>query len=141
MKKWKTCMGLALLLGMLAGCGSKGGPDACLGRYDGVELEYDGYTMEVDASENYIELKENGKLEIALEGETSSGKWSLEGEELTVELKNDSNEYVGVLEDGWLILDLQELIYTFKNDSYKSGSVLSHLKDVKNGGSVHSDDE
>lgn len=130
----------ALLLAMLLGCGSKGGPDSVLGRYDGMELEYDDYTMEVDASENYIELKEKGKLEIALEGETSSGKWSLDGDELTVTLKNDSNEYAGVLQDGWLILDLQDLVYTFKSGN-AGGSVLSRLKNVENGVAVYNGDE
>ena len=122
----------ALALTTLAGCGSKGGADQYLGRYDGVELEYDDFTMDVDADENYIELMENGKLEIALEGETSSGKWELDGEELTVKLKNDKNEYAGVLQDGWLVLDLQDLIYTFKNENGTgNGSVLSRLKDVE----------
>ena len=136
MKKWRsgavTALLTALVLTALTGCGSKGGEDSALGRYDGVELEYDDFTMEVDASENYIELKEKGKLELALEGETSSGKWSLDGDELTVKLKNDSNEYAGVLQDGWLILDLQDLVYTFKNENGTgNGSVLSRLKDVE----------
>ncbi|MBO4903102.1 MAG: hypothetical protein J5518_09945 [Lachnospiraceae bacterium] len=125
----------------LAGCGGKKSTDPNVGHYDAVGLEYDGFSLDTDADENYIELKDKGKLEIMLEGETSSGKWSLDGDEISIKLAHDSNDYTGVLDGGYLVVDLQGLVYTFYKEGGASGSVLQRLKDVENGVPVYAGKE
>ena len=74
-------------------------------------------------------------------GETSSGKWKLDGEDITVELAHDDNEYEGVLDDGWLVLDFEEMVYTFYKEGGENSSVLSRLKAVENGEIVYGGEE
>ncbi len=131
----------AMTLSVLAGCGKSAKNDPYVGLYEGAELEYDGYAMDVDAEDNYIELKDNGKLEIALMGETSSGKWKRDGDDITVELAHDDNEYEGVFEDGWLVLDFDEMVYSFYKEGGENSSVLSRLKAVEEGEIVYGDEE
>ena len=104
---------LVLLLTLFGG-GDKNDPN--LGRYNGISCTYAG--MELGAEGEWIELKSGGKLTMMLMGEEYSGKWKLDGEDLTVTQAGDT--YYGTLSGNVLTIDLSEVIYVY----LKEGAVL-----------------
>ena len=107
---------LVVLVVALFGGGSGDKNDPNLGRYNGISCTYAG--MELGAEGEWIELKSGGKLTMMLMGEEYSGKWKLDGENLTVTQAGDT--YYGTLSENVLTLDLSEVIYVYLKD----GAVL-----------------
>lgn len=103
---------IVILISCIAG-GGKDKDDPNLGVYNGVSCTYAG--MELGADGEWIELKSGGKLTIMLMGEKYSGKWELNGEELTVQQGGDT--FYGTLEDGVIVLDLSDVIYTYEKEA------------------------
>ena len=106
-------LAVALIVGLIsciAGGGKKNDPN--LGVYNGVSCTYAG--MELGADGEWIELKSGGKLKMMLMGEEYSGKWELEGEDLTITQAGDS--FYGTLRNGVLTLDLSGVIYIYEKE-------------------------
>ena len=107
---------LAILLVVLLISCIAGGSDPNIGLYNGVSYTHDG--VEMSAAEEWVELKSGGKLEMSLMGDEFSGKWEVDGEDLTVIQAGDS--YYGTLKEGVLILDLDGWVFTYVNKDYKA---------------------
>ena len=101
---------LAALLFSCVGGGDSDDPN--LGLYNGVSCSYAG--MELGAEGEWVELKSGGKAKFLLMGDEFSGKWELEGEDLTVTQGGDT--YYGTISNGILTLDLEGVIYTFEKE-------------------------
>lgn len=97
-----------VLASMLSGSEDK----AVLGRYEGVRCIVEG--IEIGAEEEWVELKSGGKVQLHLMGDTYQGKWTLDGENLTITQSGD--EYSGILRDGVMTVDFYGMNYTFAKD-------------------------
>ncbi len=102
---------VALLLTMFGGGGDSDDPN--LGMYNAVSCSYGGFEM--SAAGEWLELKSGGKLKMNLMGEEYSGKWELDGENLTVTQAGDT--YYGTLSNGTVVLDLSGVIYTYEKEA------------------------
>lgn len=100
---------LAAVVGMMFFGNSTEVDEAVLGTYKIVEGDY-GDTAE-DAEDDYIELLEKGKAEVCLLGEETEGKWKLEEDALT--LKVNKEEFTGTLADGIIVLEYEDISYTY----------------------------
>ena len=96
------------------GGGNKNDPN--LGRYNAVSCVYSG--VELGAEGEWIELNSGGKFTMKLMGDEYSGKWELDGEDLTVKQAGDT--YYGTLKDGTIVLDLGGMVYTYVNEHYEA---------------------
>ncbi len=103
-------LAVGLVVSMLAGCG--GGADADnpnLGVYkiqslSGMTIEDLNDLLGEDYSEMItIELKAGGKGEMTVEGDGGKIKWSMDGDNITIEDASDS--LTGTLVDGVMTLD------------------------------------
>ena len=102
---------VALLLTMFGGGGDSDDPN--LGVYNAVSCSYGGFEMSAEGE--WLELKSGGKLKMNLMGEEYSGKWELDGENLTVTQAGDT--YYGTLSNGTVVLDLSGVIYTYEKEA------------------------
>ena len=107
-------LAVALIVGLISCIAGGGGnsSDPTLGIYNGVSCSYSGFEMSAEGE--WIELKSGGKLKMNLMGEEYSGKWELDGEDLTVTQAGDT--FYGTLRNGTLVLDLSGVIYTYKKE-------------------------
>lgn len=104
---------IALAVGLFSCIGGGGdSDDPNLGMYNAVSCSYGGFEMSAEGE--WLELKSGGKLKMNLMGEEYSGKWELDGENLTVTQAGDT--YYGTLEDGVIVLDLAGLTYTYEKE-------------------------
>lgn len=104
---------IAIVVGLFSCTGGGNSDDPNLGVYNGISCSYAGFEMGADGE--WIELKSGGKLKMNLMGEEYSGKWELDGEDLTVTQAGDT--YYGTLSDGVLVLDLAGVIYTYEKEA------------------------
>ena len=110
--KFLSCLlAVVLVCSLLAGCGG-GEPDPNLGIYKAVACQVMGFEMDYEG--DYVELKKGGKATICLMGETYNGKWSLEGESLTITQKG--SEFTGRLVPGAMFVDFSGMEYTYLMD-------------------------
>ena len=106
----KKIISIALLLVMLFTlCACSSEPDPNEGMYNASTCDYAGFTLSAEGE--WLELKSGGKLAIFLMGEEYSGRWSRDGENLTI--KQGGYEYSGTVKDGTIVLDLDGVIYTY----------------------------
>lgn len=101
-----------ILASLLEGSGMVSAGDGVLGLYKGVRCSIDGIDMGAD--DEWVELKSGGKAQLRLMGDTYSGKWTLDGEDLTITESGD--EYTGTLRDGVMTVDFYGFVYTFAKD-------------------------
>ncbi|MBR6451811.1 MAG: hypothetical protein IKS87_03830 [Lachnospiraceae bacterium] len=132
-----TAIVTVLSLTLLAGCGGKKQNDPNVGLYEGVSMTYSGVDLDLDAEDNFIELKDNGKLTIRLEGEEENGKWTLDGEDIVI--KVDGEEYEGTLTNhAYLDVDLEGVTFSYYREGGEmaSSTLLSRLKRIADGEDV-----
>ena len=110
------------LLFTLFGGGDSDDPN--LGIYNGVSCTYGGFEMSAEGE--WVELKSGGKLKMNLMGEEYSGKWELDGEDLTVTQAGDT--YYGTLRNGTLVLDLSGMIYTYEKEAAEVPSIPNEVQ-------------
>ena len=103
---------IALVVGLFS-CIGGSDDDPNLGLYNGVSCVYSG--LELGAEGEWIELKSGGKLSVMLMGDEYSGRWELDGEDLTMTQAGDT--YYGTLKDGVLVLDMGGIIYTYEKEA------------------------
>jgi len=113
---------VAILFTLFGGGGDSDDPN--LGVYNGVSCSYGGF--ELSAEGEWIELKSGGKLKMNLMGEEYSGKWELDGEDLTVTQAGDT--YYGTLSNGTLVLDLSGMIYTYEKEATEAPATPEETK-------------
>jgi len=113
---------VAILFTLFGGGGDSDDPH--LGVYNGVSCSYGGF--ELSAEGEWIELKSGGKLKMNLMGEEYSGKWELDGEDLTVTQAGDT--YYGTLSNGTLVLDLSGMIYTYEKEATEAPATPEETK-------------
>ena len=113
MKKILACLLAVLLLALALGCSSgddKNDPN--LGVYTAKTAEYSGITLNVDQffEKGFtIELKSGGKCKLTADGESASGKWTLDGAKFHVEGGGISCD--GTLENGVMSIDYDGVIF------------------------------
>ena len=116
---------LALAVGLFSCIGGGGdSDDPNLGVYNGVSCSYGGFEMSAEGE--WIELKSGGKLKMNLMGEEYSGKWELDGENLTVTQAGDT--YYGTLSNGTVVLDLSGMIYTYEKEATEAPATPKETK-------------
>ena len=99
--------------------GGKDNPNA--GRYEGVSCTISGAEQKMNGE--WIQLDSNGKATFYILGEEFNGKWSLDGEKLTV--KQGGDTFSGTLKNGTATIDFGGMVYTFRmkgGTSTSSGS-------------------
>lgn len=105
---------IALAVGLFSCIGGGGdSDDPNLGVYNAVSCSYGGFEMSAEGE--WLELKSGGKLKMNLMGDEYSGKWELDGENLTVTQAGDT--YYGTLSNGTVVLDLSGVIYTYEKEA------------------------
>lgn len=109
---------LAMLLS-LAACGGSAEEDPNAGKYIGISAAVGGFSMpmsDIYPGETWIELKSGGKGSIALDGDSYSMKWALEGESITITLEGVDS--VGTLKDNAIVVDLMDMgcVMTFRKE-------------------------
>lgn len=105
---------IALAVGLFSCIGGGGdSDDPNLGVYNAVSCSYGGFEMSAEGE--WLELKSGGKLKMNLMGEEYSGKWELDGKNLTVTQAGDT--YYGTLSNGTVVLDLSGVIYTYEKEA------------------------
>jgi len=109
MKKFRSIMAIVLVaifvLGMTA-CGSSEPTDPNAGLYVAATAEAFGIEIEVAsifAGGFNIELKDNGKCKMEVDGQTANGKWTLDGTAFTV--SGGGIDCAGTLSNGEMILE------------------------------------
>ena len=108
MKKYVALLMAAVMLFCFSGCGDGGSApqtDPNAGAYTAFRAEMMG--MELDVSSAFgqgfiIELRDNGKCKISVDGKTSNGSWTLTGTAINV--NGGGVNCAGTLEDGILTL-------------------------------------
>ena len=120
-KKSGALIGLYILLGVLivallgAGAwflfGSAEKDDPALGRYEVVSCVVDG--EETETNGEYVVLRKGGDATLSLE-ESRDATWELDGEDLTLEVEEET--YTGVLVGNTLTLEVGEKEYTFQKE-------------------------
>ena len=110
---------LLFILASLLG-GTSAGEDV-LGRYEGVRCSIEG--VDIGAEDEWIELRSGGKARLYLLGDTYNGKWTLDGENLTITESGD--EYFGTLRDGVMTVDFYDMVYIFAKDGAQVPDVVT----------------
>ena len=160
MKKVQRLTGIVttmILAVSLVGC-AKPEPDPNSGMYEAVSAEMMGMAMDVsDIYENGVsfELKDGGKCEANMDGETAGMKWEVNGD--SIHLKGGGVELDGTIGGGELVLENMldmGVNMTFKctepahpellgetasgmSGAAASGNVLDRLKRAQNGETVY----
>ena len=122
------------MLVSLAACGGKDDPN--LGKYNAVSCTVMGFELGCDGE--YIELSAGGKAKISLGGDEYSGKWELDGEDITI--KQSGDKFEGTLINGVLTVDFAGMVYTYEKEGGKpakdkgdsEGGISASIQD-KNG--------
>ena len=109
---------LLLVIGLISCFGGSSKDDPNLGLYNAVSCTYSGIDLGVD--DEWIELKSGGKLDMRFMGDEYSGKWKLDGTEITITQAGD--DYTGTLKDGTLVVDFDGLIYTYVMEGYTASN-------------------
>lgn len=113
MKKLISLMLVVLLLSVgLIACGGNETEKSVVGTYAGDKYFYAGDPDNLlDNTDFTIELKSGGKAVCTREGTSYNGKWTMDGENITVteSLLIFENTYTGTLVDGTLTLTNSEL--------------------------------
>lgn len=113
MKRFKKITAVLLTAALLLGLAACGGPtydEELLGVYTCYAVEMMGYEMSADevlSEESTVELKQGGKGNMSVEGESDSMKYTLDGENITIEIEGETA--VGTLKDGILDIEIMEL--------------------------------
>ncbi len=97
---------VAMLLGLCA-CGGPTYDESLLGVYTCYAVEMLGVEMKADevlSSTSTLELKQGGKGKMSIEGTTGSIKYTLSGEDITVDVDDETAK--GTLKDGVLHIEL-----------------------------------
>ena len=130
MKKILSLMLAAMLLLTLAGCSSGGDEnDPNLGVYTAKTAEYRGLTVEVNQffEQGFsIELKSGGKCKLTADGESASGKWTLEGTKFHV--NGGGIDCDGTLENGVIRLDYDGVVFNMINEDYVAPTAEAILR-------------
>ncbi|MBQ7581909.1 MAG: hypothetical protein IJU25_03730 [Lachnospiraceae bacterium] len=131
---------MTAMIALLAGCGGNNKEaDKHIGRYVGIELEENGETSDLDGESAYIDLGEKGKATFVMDDESFDCKWSINDDAFLLKPEGESSKYEGVLDDGYLVLDLDGMIFTFQKSDADEDSVLERLKRVNDGEEVYFD--
>ena len=96
-------------LDLIGGDKKPAGNEEVLGVYGAMQCIYDG--KEQDVSDEWLELKADGKGKLLLEGEKFSFQWELDDEELLIIQQGD--KYEGTLEDDVILIDINGMEYTY----------------------------
>lgn len=113
MKKLTVILLALMLVFTFAACGGGGGGESAdpnAGIYTLTSASMSGISLspeELYTGESYVELKDNGKCTVCLDDESVSGKWILEGTDLTITTE-DVDSY-GTLQDSVIVVDLFEM--------------------------------
>ena len=130
MKKILSLMLAAMLLLTLEGCSSGGDEnDPNLGVYTAKTAEYRGLTVEVNQffEQGFsIELKSGGKCKLTADGESASGKWTLEGTKFHV--NGGGIDCDGTLENGVIRLDYDGVVFNMVNENYVAPTAEAILR-------------
>ena len=130
MKKILSLMLAALLLLSFAGCSSGDDEnDPNLGVYTAKTAEYRGLTVEVNQffEQGFsIELKSGGKCKLTADGESASGKWTLEGTK--VHVNGGGIDCDGTLENGVIRLDYDGVVFNMVNEDYVAPTAEALLR-------------
>ena len=130
MKKILSLMLAALLLLSFAGCSSSDDEnDPNLGVYTAKTAEYRGLTVEVNQffEQGFsIELKSGGKCKLTADGESASGKWTLEGTKFHV--NGGGIDCDGTLENGVIRLDYDGVVFNMVNENYVAPTAEAILR-------------
>lgn len=116
---------IALLLALvmvfaLTACGGEKDNDPNLGKYVGATVEVFGEDMNISEiyseGENCIELRSGGKCVFTLDGDSASGKWKLDGNDIVLTIEDMDS--TGTLKDGVLTIDFmgEGIMMTFVKD-------------------------
>lgn len=117
MKKFLALLLAVVMLLCMTACGQQDSrddrddrddePNPNAGKYLGVSCEVMGSVMDINEvypGDNYLELKDNGKANLVLEGDKMPGKWTLKGEKLNIVIEGE--DCPGTLKDGVAVFDL-----------------------------------
>ena len=133
MKKCLSCLLAALLLLSVVGCSSgddKNDPN--LGVYTAKTAEYSGFTLSVDEffEKGFtIELKSGGKCKLTADGESASGKWTLDGTAFHV--TGGGIDCDGTLENGVLRLEYDGVVFNMINEDYVAPAAQAKIPVVQ----------
>ena len=117
-------MALLMTLALFACTGNASGTkssDPNLGVYKATTGEMSGFEVALtDMFEQgfSIELKEKGKCELLVDGQKASGKYTIDGNAITI--KGGGMELSGTIKDGVMKLDYSGVTFTFVNDAYQA---------------------
>ena len=130
MKKILSLMLAALLLLSFAGCSSGDDEnDPNLGVFTAKTAEYRGLTVEVNQffEQGFsIELKSGGKCKLTADGESASGKWTLEG--IKFHVNGGGIDCDGTLENGVIRLDSVGVVFNMINEDYVAPTAEAILR-------------
>ena len=118
-----------ILASMLGTSGAASAGKDILGRYEGVRCFIDG--IDIGAEDEWVELKSGGKAQLHLLGDTYNGKWTLDGENLTITESGD--EYFGTLRDGVMTVDFYGMAYTFAKDGAQVPETVAQTETAPGG--------
>ena len=100
-----------------------------LGVYTAKTAEYRGLTVEVNQffEQGFsIELKSGGKCKLTADGESASGKWTLEGTKFHV--NGGGIDCDGTLENGVIRLDYDGVVFNMVNEDYVAPTAEAILR-------------
>lgn len=109
--KWVSAvLILILLLGCLSACGGSLSDEekAAVGKYQMTSIMGVPYGNE----DSYLELKDNGKADLYVEGEGGTVKWSLEGGVLTLE--DSESSFTGEVDGDTIQIDMEGVPTVFE---------------------------
>jgi len=70
--------------------------------------------VDIGGGTDWVELKSGDRITVCMEDEEYNGKWTLDGEEITITQAGDT--FMGTLSDGVLVVDFSDLICTYVMD-------------------------
>ena len=117
-------MALLMTLALCACTGNGSGTkssDPNLGVYKATTGEMSGFEVALtDMFEQgfSIELKEKGKCDLVVDGQKASGKYTIDGNSITI--KGGGMELSGTIGNGVMKLDYSGVTFTFVNDAYQA---------------------
>ena len=113
MKKTIGIIMAAMMLLSLCACGNS---SEYAGKYECVSVVWEEYdNWDIGSDGEWIELRSNGKGEYYLGNTldwTSKITWSVDGEVFTMGY-DDATTYEGTLSDGVIVVDMEDITYTF----------------------------
>jgi len=110
---------LVLLILLVSGCGSSADPQAGvyhLSTLMGLDIEAAAVFLNMDpeAAKQYVsvELKDHGKATFTLDGQTVTGTWTLEGENITLEVPLAEKTISGTLDESGMHFTVRDIPVT-----------------------------